>query len=142
MRFNRPMKTVGEYKKFFEEADQLGKLLGHKIISISREELISEYEVKPRHFNPNGILHGGTLYSLMDSAQGAFVHFNLDPSFKYAATGTASIRYNAPVRSGKVTMRTWLKEQQGRKIYVNSTASDEAGKVVAQVEEVWIATLK
>jgi uncharacterized protein (TIGR00369 family) len=136
------MKSEEDYKKFFETADQLGQLLGHKIVALGKEELLSEYLVNPQHYNPNKILHGGTLFALMDSAQGAFVHFNLDPSFKHAATGTATVRYNAPVRSGKIQIRTWLKEQQGRKIYVHSTATDESGTVVAQVEEVWIATLK
>lgn len=129
------------YEKFFAEHDQLGALLGAKLVSLSERECLYEYNVSPRHFNPNQILHGGTLYAVMDSSQGAFVHFVLDPKFRCAATGTATIRYEAPVREGKVHIRTWLKNQEGRKIYVNSEARDQGGKLLATLEEVWIALL-
>ena len=36
-------------------------------------------------------------------------------------------------------MRTWLDRTEGRKLFVNSEAKDESGKVVAKLEEIWIA---
>lgn len=132
-------KNPESYKKFFAENDKLGSLLGAKLLSISAEECLCEYVVSPSHFNPNGILHGGALYAAMDSSQGAFVHFILDPAFQAAATGTATIRYEAPLREGKIQIRTWLKGQERRKIYVNSEARDANGRVVATLEEIWIA---
>lgn len=134
-------KDIATYIRFFETNDCLGKVFGHKIISIDGVKCISEYQVDPLHFNPNGILHGGALYSVMDSAQGAFIHYILDEKFKYAATGTATIKYLAPVLSGKVTITTQLKEIQNRKHFINSVATDDSGKEVATLEEIWIATL-
>jgi uncharacterized protein (TIGR00369 family) len=127
---------------FFKANDRLGAIFGVQIISLNNSECICEYKVSPDHFNPNGILHGGALYSAMDSSQGAFVHFTLDPAFFAAATGTATIRYQAPVRQGIIRIRTWLKEKQNRKIYVCSTATDQNGQEVATLEEIWIAMLK
>ena len=129
-----------EFAKFFEKTDRLGALFGNKMISISKDECLCEYQVSPEHFNPNGILHGGALYSVMDSSEGAFVHFTLDEKFKYAATGTSTIKYKAPVTSGKIRIRTWLKEIQNRKLFVCSSATDESGLEVAQLEEIWIAS--
>ena len=83
----------GAYIKYFEAHDKFGNLLGARILSITSEECLCEYTVSPAHFNPNGILHGGTLYGVMDSIQGAFVHFILDAKYRMAATGTATIRY-------------------------------------------------
>lgn len=133
---------IDKYKEFFEKNDRLGSLLGAKFVSVSNIECIYEYEPRPEHFNPNGILHGGALFTVMDSSQGAFVHHNLDPSFQYAATGTASIRFHAPVRSGLVKIRTWHKQTERRKIFICSSALDVAGKELATLEEIWIAVLK
>lgn len=137
-------KDPRSYIESFKKTDRMGSIFEPTIVSLSSEECIYEYEVNPAHYNPNGILHGGALYTIMDSSQGMFVHFllnDLDPLFKAAATGTATIKYLAPLRSGKVRIRTWLKEKQGRKIFVNSTATDESGKEVAALEEIWIGIL-
>jgi uncharacterized protein (TIGR00369 family) len=133
---------MNEYLKNFKDRDKLGSLLGCKPISISNQECIYEYEVNENHFNPNGTLHGGTLFTVMDTCQGAFIHFILDPAYKFAATGTASIRYLAPVRSGKIFVKTTLLEWNKRKYVLSSTAKDEGDKIVATLEETWIAIQK
>lgn len=135
-------KDVGLYIENFEKTDRLGGHFHPRILSLTESECLYEYTVDPAHFNPTGILHGGALYTIMDSSQGLFVHFILDESFKAAATGTATIKYLAPLTQGKVRIKTWLKEKSGRKLFVNSLATDESGKVVAELEEIWIAILK
>ncbi len=139
--FKSIRKDAAAYMKLFAERDQLGALLGGKMISLNHEECVYEYTASPAHYNPNKILHGGALYSVMDSSQGAFVHFILEPKFSCAATGTATIRYEAPVREGVIQIRTWLKSQEGRKLFVSSEARAKGGGVVATLEEVWIAII-
>ena len=131
-----------QYAKDFEGADALGDLLGAKFISVNDKECLYEYEAQEGHYNPNGILHGGALYSVMDSSQGAFVHFILDPQYKFAATGTATIRYNAPVTRGKIKIRTWLEKIERRKMFIQSSATDSKGTEVATLDEIWIAIPK
>lgn len=130
------------YAENFMKNDRMGSLFGHQIVSLDTQECISRYKVQEAHFNPNGILHGGALFAAMDSAQGAFVHYVLDEKFKFASTGTATIRYSAPVRSGVVTLRTWITETQNRKIFVSSQAYDDQGSEVARLDEIWIGILK
>ena len=134
--------TKNEYIEYFEKNDKLGSLFKMKITKVDEQECLCEYTVQEAHFNPNGILHGGALYSVMDSSQGAFIHINLGSQFKYAATGTATIKYLAPAREGKVLIRTWFKEIQGRKHFLNSEARNEKGDLLATLEEIWIASLK
>jgi uncharacterized protein (TIGR00369 family) len=134
--------SPSEIIKIFNERDRMGTLIGTKIVSLSKDECICEYSVSPEHFNPNGILHGGALFTAMDSSQGAFIHFDLDEKFQAAATGTATVKYLAPVRSGKIRIRTWLKRTEGRKLFVNSSATTEDGTEVATLEEVWIGILR
>lgn len=123
----------------FASRDRMGALVGAIPVSITKDECIFEYVVRPEHNNPNDMLHGGALYSVMDSSQGAFVHFDLEERFKAAATGTATIKYLAPVFEGRIRVRTWMKDRDGRKLYVNSSATDESGREVATLEEIWIA---
>ncbi|XDD49728.1 PaaI family thioesterase [Leptospira sp. WS92.C1] len=128
--------------KVFYKTDTFGNLLGAKAISVSRTECVYEYEVQNVHLNPNGILHGGILFSVMDSCQGGFIHFFLDPIYKYAATGTATIRYLKPIQSGSVRIRSTLKEQKRRRLVIVSHVYDEEGAEIAVLEEIWIAIPK
>ena len=128
-----------EYIQKFEQHDKLGSHFKMKITEINRDECWVEYLALPEHYNPNGVLHGGSLYTVMDSAQGAFVHFILEDTFLFAATGTATIKYLAPVRSGKIRVKTWLQNKSGRKLFVLSEARNEKNEIVASLEEVWIS---
>ena len=127
------------YIRDFVAKDRLGALLGARFISLSAKECRYEYEPTPEHYNPNGILHGGVLFSIMDTSQGLFVHSFLEEDYRAAATGTATIRYLAPVRSGKISIRTWMTRREGRKLFIASEARDGNGRQVAALDEVWIA---
>ncbi len=131
-----------DYIAFFTRTDHFGALLGAKFVSISDRECIYEYTPQSTHFNPNQMLHGGALFSVMDSSQGAFVHFQLNPDERRAATGTATIRFISPVKSGTITIRTWLEKIEGRKLFVSSVAMDEQKKEVARLEEIWVELRK
>lgn len=132
-----------QFIDFFEKNDRLGALFNCRILSLTDQECVSEYEARPEHYNPNGVLHGGALFTVMDSSQGAFVHFNLDTEkFQFAATGTATVRYSAPVRNGKLTIKTALQNIKNRKIFVISEAFTQDGQMVARLEETWIGILK
>ena len=123
----------------FENSDGFGGTLGAKVISIDDEKCVYEYIVNAAHFNPGGILHGGVLFSIMDSSQGAFIHYILDDQFTRAVTGTATIRYEKPLKSGTVTIVSTLLKQDGRKYYIRSEAMAQS-QLVASLDEVWIAT--
>ena len=127
------------FEQRFVANDRLGALIGAQFVSLSPEACVYEYEATPEHFNPGGILHGGALFTAMDSSQGMFVFSLLDPSYRGAATGTATIKYLAPVREGTIRIRTTLTNREGRKLFVHSEAVDKAGTTVAILDEIWIA---
>ena len=60
-------------------------------------------------------------------------------TYRRALTGTATIKYLAPVRGGKVLVRTTLARREGRKLFVHSDAVDQEGRTVATLDEIWIA---
>lgn len=133
---------ISSYIRRFQDNDRLGAIFGYSVISLSRESCIIEYEIKQEHFNPNGMLHGGALFTVMDSSQGAFIHYILEDIYEYGATGTASIRYFLPLKEGKIKIRTSLKGRIRRKYIIESIALTESGAEAAVLEEIWIAVLK
>lgn len=133
-----PTKDYSPYTDWFVKHDEMGRLLGGRFISLTSDECIYEYDVSPKHLNPNGILHGGALYTVMDSSQGMLVHADLDPAFKAGATGTATIKYLAPVTSGTIRIHTKISRREGRKVFVESSAVDSNGVAVAHLDEIWI----
>lgn len=66
--------------------------------------------------NPNGVVHGGVLFSLADTAMGAALHTTLAPG-EYCATVEIKIHFLQPVTKGKVRCRTRL-VQRGSRIAV------------------------
>ena len=133
------MKDPEKYIAHFSDKDRFGSMLGGRILSISAHECVYEFTPLKDHFNPNGILHGGALFSVMDSCQGAFVHYVLDPIYKFAATGTATIRFQSPALDETIKIRTWLTKTERRKLVVNSSATGVDGREIATLEEIWIA---
>ena len=70
----------------FSENDGTGK--GHLIIS-------------ERHLNPNGVVHGGALFALIDTAMGASLMQRLEEG-EICATVQISMNYLRPVVAGVV----------------------------------------
>ena len=136
--FKKFRKDAQTFKAAYEAADCIQKSIGAKFISVSHEECIYEYTVVAAHFNPNGLVHGGALFTAMDSCQGAFMHFIVDEVYTYPVTGTATIRYEHPVTAGVVSIRSFLERREKRKYFVTSLAS-QANTIVAKLDEVWIA---
>lgn len=126
----------------FVRNDGLGAVVGARFVSLSDTECVYEYYAKPGHHNPNRILHGGALFTAMDSSQGMFVCSFESEFAGPPATGTATIKFLAPVSSGRILIRTTLSRREGRKLFVHTDATDETGKTVATMDEVWIYLLR
>lgn len=87
-------------------------------------------EVDPAWHNPHGVLHGGVIYTLVDSSMGIAVKPSL-PEDELCTTIEAKISYLAPVREGTLTVETEV-VRQGRNIaFTESKVTDSTGKLVA-----------
>ncbi len=126
----------------FVANDRMGGLLGARFVSLRSDECLYEYEVQEGHFNPGGTLHGGALFTVMDTSQGMLVFSLIEPPYRTVATGTATMKYLAPVRAGRVSIRTTIAKREGRKFFVHSEAIDQNGTVVAILDEVCIAVTR
>jgi uncharacterized protein (TIGR00369 family) len=93
-----------------------------------------EYTVDPAHFNPNGVLHGGVLMSLLDTAMGHAVALAVAPQGRINAAAQFNIHFLVPIRDGTISARGTVVRMGKR------TAVAEGRAVNAQGVLVGIAT--
>ncbi len=108
----------------------LGDLLG--IVSEAREpgRARMRLDVDTALNNPNGVLHGGVVYTLVDYCMGSAVQPDL-PEGQHCATIEVKIYYLAAVRGGTLTASTEV-IKLGRNIaFTESKVVDANGKLVA-----------
>ena len=86
--------------------------------------------VDPAWHNPNGVLHGGVIYTLIDYSMGGAVQPSL-PQGEHCATIEVKISYLASVREGTLNVETEI-VKQGRSIaFAESKVTDDKGRLVA-----------
>lgn len=79
--------------------------------------------------NPNGSLHGGVIYTMVDYGMGGAVQVAL-PAGQYCTTIEVKISYLAPVREGTLTVETEV-VKRGRNIaFTESKVRDGKGRLV------------
>ena len=72
--------------------------------------------VRPELLNPNGVVHGGALFSMADTVMGAALFTTLEPG-ENCATIEIKIHFLQPVSKGKIRCNTRV-VQRGRRIAV------------------------
>ena len=108
----------------------LGELLGIERESIEPGRVRMSLTVDPTWHNPNGVLHGGVIYTMVDYCMGAAVHTGLAEG-QTCATIELKVNYLATVREGKLTVETNV-VKLGRNIaFTESKVADENGRLVA-----------
>ena len=70
-------------------------------------------QVRAELLNPNGVLHGGALFSMADTAMGAALHTTLAPG-EYCATVEIKIHFLRAVKQGRLNCRTRLVHRGSR----------------------------
>lgn len=120
------------------EVMPLGATLGMTagIYTADRVELSLEW--KESLCTAGGVLHGGVIMALADSAGGACALLNVPPE----ATGTATIEsktnFLGAVRSGAVTATATPLHRGGTTIVVETEVRDSKGRLVAKVTQTQI----
>jgi uncharacterized protein (TIGR00369 family) len=89
-----------------------------------------EYTVDPAHYNTNGVLHGGVLMALLDTAMGHAVAALVAPQGRFSAAAQFNIHFFLPIKSGLVRARAEVKKLGKRLAVVEAEATDEAGRVL------------
>jgi acyl-CoA thioesterase len=76
-----------------------GELIGLRFTEFHSGQSRCQIEVSQQHLNPNGVVHGGVVYSMADTGMGAALHSQLGEG-EHCATIEIKIVYLKPVTAG------------------------------------------
>jgi acyl-CoA thioesterase len=85
-------------------------------------------DVRPELLNPNGVVHGGAMFTMADTVMGAALHTTLAPG-EYCATVEIKIHFLQPVSEGRIRSRTRLVHRGSRIAVLESHISVGRSKV-------------
>jgi uncharacterized protein (TIGR00369 family) len=93
--------------------------------------VVWEYTVNPAHYNPYGVLHGGVVMALLDSAMGHAVADKVHAQGRFNAAAQMNVNFLAPVRTGVLRARARVIKVGKRLAVVEATAVDGDGAAIA-----------
>ncbi len=106
--------------------------LGLRRRAVAEGRAAFEVEIGKEHMNPDGVVHGGVLFALVDSAMGAALWSRLDlERGERCATLEIKINYLAVVTEGSVRADATLLHRTGRTAVLEARVHDGADRLVA-----------
>ncbi|MDI9609752.1 MAG: PaaI family thioesterase [Archaeoglobaceae archaeon] len=106
------------------------------------EEITVEINVEEKHLQALGMVHGGAIASLLDSAIGLNINKELVGKGKLAITSQLNVHYLKPVSKGKITARA-------KPLFIGSKVAvgygelkDENGDTIAIATSTFYITLR
>ena len=109
--------------------------LGMEIVSASPDEVRTRLAWSADKCTAGGMLHGGALMSLADSAGGFLAFLNLPADAKGTATIESKTNFLGPIRGGHVNAVSKALHKGKRTIVIDTELFDDDGKLVARVTQ-------
>jgi len=113
----------------------LAAKLGIRADAYSAEKVVMSMDWAPSLCTANGILHGGAIMALADSAGGACALLNLPSDASGTSTIESKTNFLGAVRSGSVTATSTPLHRGGTTIVVETSVRDAEDKLVAKVTQ-------
>jgi uncharacterized protein (TIGR00369 family) len=110
----------------------MAALMGFELVEVAEGEVRFATTPDASVYNPLGMVHGGLVATLLDSALGCAVHTTLP-----AGTAHASIEIKVnflrsiSATTGRITAHGWVTKPGRRVAFSEGDVRDEAGKVLA-----------
>jgi uncharacterized protein (TIGR00369 family) len=98
-----------------------------------------QLDLEQKHMSRANRVHGGVLFSLLDSALGRSI-VNALPEGRGCATVEIKINYFRPIQSGRVTARGVMKELTKSLGYAEGEVLNEQEKVLARASGTFFLT--
>lgn len=111
--------------------------MGFRLVSWSPDGAVVEADVDGRFANPTGVLHGGVLMGLADSAMGLTVTGLVGEG--QAATNTdLQMRFLRPTKDGRLTATARVVRRGRRTLTLECDVTDAAGRLVARASSAFL----
>ncbi|MDF2367301.1 PaaI family thioesterase [Sneathiella sp.] len=127
--------TETDLTAYLQKQMPLCATLGMKAEKMTPEEVILTLDWAPSLCTSAGILHGGAIMALADSAGGAAAFANLSEGASGTSTIESKTNFLGAVREGKVTATAKPLHVGGSTIVIETEVRNEAGKLVGKVTQ-------
>ncbi len=113
-------------------ASAFQSLIGYRLVLWERDRAVIEYDMDPAHLNRSGLLHGGVIATLLDTASGyAGCWCPVPGRIRRTLTLSLTTNFLAPVQHGRVRVEG-RRTGGGRTVFFTTAeAHDDEGRVVA-----------
>lgn len=127
--------TETDLTAYLQKQMPLCATLGMKAEKMTPEEVILTLDWAPSLCTSAGILHGGTIMALADSAGGAAAFANLPEGASGTSTIESKTNFLGAVREGRVTATAKPLHVGGSTIVIETEVRNEAGKLVGKITQ-------
>jgi uncharacterized protein (TIGR00369 family) len=112
--------------------------MGFRLVTWSPDGAVMEADVAPGQWaNPSGVLHGGVLMGLADSAMGMTM-CGLLGAGKTGTNTDVQIRFLRPTRGGTLRATARVVRKGRRTMVLEADVTDAAGKLVARASSTFL----
>ena len=110
----------------------IGNLLGFRAVSVGDGDMVFACTPDESAYNPIGVVHGGLVCTLLDSAAGCAVHTTLPAGVGYTSA-EIKVNYLRPIHghTGELTAHGWVTKPGRRIAFAEADVRDSAGKLLA-----------
>ncbi|HYS97983.1 MAG TPA: PaaI family thioesterase [Candidatus Dormibacteraeota bacterium] len=113
----------------------LATTLGIRADSYAAEKVVLSVAWAPSLCTAGGVLHGGVIMALADSAGAACALLNLPDNASGTTTIESKTNFVGYVNGGRVAATSTILHRGGTTIVVETAVHDESGKLVAKVTQ-------
>ena len=113
----------------------LAATLGIRTDEYTSDRVVLSMDWAPSLCTTNGVLHGGAIMALADSAGGACAFLNLPQDASGTSTIESKTNFLGAVRSGTVTATSTPLHRGGTTCVIETEVRDSGGKLVAKVTQ-------
>jgi acyl-CoA thioesterase len=114
----------------FRPPGPLAELLGIRAEKLGEGEAVFAVTLRQEHLNPYGVVHGGVVASLVDTAMGGALVSRLGAGER-CATLEIKINYLAPVSDGELRAQARVVERTSRVGVLEARVHPEGDRLVA-----------
>jgi uncharacterized protein (TIGR00369 family) len=109
--------------------------LGIRAEEYSGDQVVLALDWAPSLCTANGVLHGGAIMALADSAGGACALLNLPQDAAGTATIESKTNFLGAVREGAATATSTPLHRGGTTVVIETSVRDAKGKLIAKVTQ-------
>jgi uncharacterized protein (TIGR00369 family) len=113
----------------------LATTLGIRAVSYTADEVILSIDWAPALCTAGGILHGGVIMTLADSAGAGCALLNLPENSSGTTTIESKTNFVGSIKAGTVTATSNVLHRGSTTIVVETSVRDASGKLVAKVTQ-------